>query len=458
MDSDITSREHKMVIGRINKRIIIVNLVLPLNLIIGLVLIFANLLYMEKEKTENGLTVNNFLHAPLLELLEKADEANVPNWLLLVALDSGEAIYLAEHEGKKPLIFMEEEKNMDLILADIVKKTPDTISMVPFQYKGHSGLAIYMQDLLPAHLKVVQRPGYIGFVFFLTMIMFLLGLLQMNSYYNSIRRLIRASVRIANKDLDTEIHRGKQPELSKVFLAFDQMRKALKANREKESRFVMSVTHDLKTPLAAMRMYLEAMNDGYIEVSGEAEEAIKKILIKPGVLEDRIGELLEHSKLQTSVHKLKKEIIEVPSWIDEQSRFFDEECQMNQRKYTQKIDLSGQIKISGNLKLLNRAFSNLIDNACRYTKEGDSVKLKSYLSHGFLKIRIEDSGPGVPPAERQKIFELFYRADKGRNSRGMGIGLASVQSIIENHGGTISCGDSPLGGASFSVSLPIHEL
>lgn len=468
MASAITSRgnevENEAKCERFNRSLFIVNLVLPLNLIIGLVLIFTNMLYLEKEITETGLTVKKFMHAPLLKLLEVGDKTDVPDWLIFVALDSGEEVYMAENDFDKPNYLTKRyaSTDTDQILADIVKSIPDTITMVPFTYSGQNGLAIYMHDLLPTHLRMVQKPAYIGFVFFLTMLMFLLGLLRINAYYKTIRRLVQASARIANKDLDTPILLGKRPdkflEMGKVFQSFDQMRKALKINREKEARFVMSVTHDLKTPLAAMRMYLEAMKDGYIQVSGEAEEAVKKILIKSGVLEDRIGELLEHSKLQTSVHKLKREIIDGPRWIAEQGQLFGEECRMNHRNYAQKLDLPGQIKISGNLKLLNRALSNLIDNDCRYTKEGDTIKLLSYASGGFLKIRIEDSGPGVSPSERKHIFELFYRADKGRNSRGMGIGLSSVQSIIENHGGTISCGDSPMGGASFSVSLPIHEL
>lgn len=447
-----------MVIGKINKLVLIINLILPLSLIVGLVLIFTNILYMQREKTAQNLTVKTFIHRPLLELIEKGDKAHIPDWLYFVALDSGEELYLAEHNEGRPLIFIEEVNDIDLILADIVKKIPDIITMVPFYYKNQSGLAIYKHDLLPAHLKVLQKPIYIGFIFFLTMVMFVLALVQMNSYYSGIRRLIQASIRIANLDLDTVIYPGKQRELGRVFLAFDQMRKALKAYRENETRFIMSVTHDLKTPLAAMRMYLEAMNDGYIEISEEAGIAVKKILKKSAILEDRIGEILDHSKLLASVHRIKREIIIVPLWIQEQSQFFDEECQMNQREYTQKMDLSNHVKIFGHIKLLNRALANLIDNACRYTKSGDTIKLISYTSEGSLKIDIEDSGPGIPAPERLKIFELFYRADKGRNSRGMGIGLSSVQSIIENHGGTISCKESSMGGASFSITLPIHQL
>jgi signal transduction histidine kinase len=461
MVSDIFSRENKVNLNNKKKRVILVNFVIPLNLIIGLMIIFIQMLYLERDINKDDLKTKKFLHKPLIEILENRDNfTNPPDWLLFVAMDSGEIIYLVEEASfsQLPLKNQIGKYKLDLMLADIVKKLPDTITLVPFKYKGQNGLAIYMHDLLPLFMQVLQKPAYIGFIFFLTMSMFLMGLLQMNSFFRSVRRLIQASVRIAHKDLDTEIHSEQELELARVFQAFEQMRKALKSNRDKEARFVMSVTHDLKTPLAAMRMYLEAMKDGYIEIGDEAEKAVSKILVKSGILEDRIGELLEYSKLQTSVHELKRDIIDVKTWISEQNVYFDDECQMNDRKYSNEISLPPDLKILVNSKLVNRALNNLIDNACRYTKKGDSIKLRAYYEGDYLILNLEDSGPGVETTEREKIFELFYRADKGRNSRGMGIGLASVQYIIENHGGAISCGESSLGGSSFTVSLPIHKL
>jgi len=452
----------------INRRIIVVNLILPLNLLISLILMFSQIVLLERSITEDNLNSKKFLHKPLLNILENGEaDKPIPSWLLLVAMDDGKIVYFTEDIEIHRVIWQDELKDIQLdqiksnkiiantMLANIVKRIPDTITMVPFSYNENNGLAVYMKDLLPLYMKVLQKPMYIGFVFFMTMVLFSLGLLQMNSHYGSVRDLIRASSRIKNKDLDTEIIPRKQTEMAEVFKAFDDMRKTLKSNREKETRFVMSVTHDLKTPLAAMRMYLEAMNDGYIEIQGEAEEAVKKILIKAGILEDRIGELLDYSKLQTSVNDLQKELIVISDWINEQNIFFSDECQMHNRKYRSDIKIPKDLKFSGNIKLLNRALNNLIDNACRYTKKEDSIVFSAKIQTGILLLTIDDSGSGIDREERDKIFELFYRGDKGRNSRGMGIGLSSVLSVIDYHGGKIKCEASSLGGASFIVSIPI---
>lgn len=448
---------------KLSRRFILVNLILPLNLILGLMVIFSQSLLMERDKTEDELQSRIFLHKPLLNLLDHYDSVSHPDWLVFAALDSGEILHVSDKmklkktEWKKDVPdFSPEMIIADVILARIIKNIPDSITIVPFLYKGQSGIAVYMHDLLPLYLQVIQKPVYRLLIFFMTMMLFFLGLLQMNSHYKSVRRLIRASDRISNHDLDTEIKPGKQGEMATVFRSFEQMRKALKSNREKEARFVMSVTHDLKTPLSAMRMYLEAMKDGYIKISDEAGEAVNKILLKSAMLEDRIAELLDYSKLQTSIHELNRETIRISSWIEEQNLLFKEESLLNNRKYTGEIKVDESLKISGNIKLLNRALQNLIDNACRYTKENDIIQFRAVSKNNRLLLSFENSGPPIPYEEREKIFELFYRADKGRNSRGMGIGLASVQSVIENHGGTIVCGESSLGGAAFEIRIPLR--
>ena len=459
MVSGIIFREADLKTLNLSRRLIVVNLILPFNLFFGLFFLFTQMLFLERDVSENGLSTKRFLYAPLMGLLDKENASfEPPGWLLFVAMESGEIVYTTgEHGPVRPLGIEHdgETGNENQNLAEIVKAISGTMTIISFRYNGQHGVAVYMRDLLPFHFQLIQNPAYTGFIFALTTVLFLLGLFQMNKYHRSVSELVRASARIANKDFETEITVKAEREMGTVFQAFDQMRKTLKSNRENEARFVMSVTHDLKTPLAAMRMYLEAMKDGYIEINGEARDAVQKILIKSEMLEDRIAELLEYSKLQNTVHEIQRENVNVPSWIKDQIVFFEEESQMHRRLFSSRVNLPEDLKASINQKLMSRALNNLIDNAFRYTAEGDTVAFASYYEGNSCFFEIEDSGPGIPEEEREKIFELFYRVDKGRNRRGMGIGLASVKSIIENHGGKITCGESPSGGALFRITLPV---
>lgn len=458
-----------MSVKTLHPRFILVNLILPFNLFIAFLLLFLQLGFMQRTVDHNGLKTRKFLHAPLLSIMEGREGYEPPLWLGLVALNSGEIKYISDY--RKNIEYLQNDlpvfkhyiinresmtrEDLDLILANIVKKVPEQITILSFQYKGQDGMVMYLHDYLPIYVRIIVKPVYLLYIFAMTLVLFFLGVLQMNSHRRSIESLIEASRKIKNRDLDSQIRIRHRTEMKQVFEAFDQMRRGLKAHRERESRFIMSVTHDLKTPLSAMRMYLEAMKDGYIEVSDEARTAIEKTLVKSSILESRIRGLLEYKRIEKETHEIAWENIELLPWLSEQDALFEEECRLNGRNYMSEITIKSGISIKGNREMLERALQNLIDNGCCYTRDEDTLIFRAFVEEEKIRLAIEDNGPGINEEDRDKIFELFYRADKGRNNRGMGIGLAAVKSIIESHGGAISYSDSSQGGASFRINLPL---
>ena len=103
---------------------------------------------------------------------------------------------------------------------------------------------------------------------------------------------------------------------------------------------------------------------------------------------------------------------------------------------------------------LGQAVNNLLDNALKYTPAGGGVVLALRQGPGHAILTVTDNGPGIPPAEREAVFRRLYRGDASRSQRGLGLGLSVVKAIVEAHGGTVSAGDAPGGGASFTVRLP----
>jgi two-component system phosphate regulon sensor histidine kinase PhoR len=127
------------------------------------------------------------------------------------------------------------------------------------------------------------------------------------------------------------------------------------------------------------------------------------------------------------------------------------------RGLTLDVELGGEpVWVQGSAEALRRVAANLVDNAVKYTPERGriAVAVRAH-EHGGL-LAVEDSGPGIAPEERERVFERFYRVDKGRarETGGTGLGLAIVKHLVQGMGGQVGVGDSALGGAAFRVELP----
>jgi len=429
-------------------------------------LLFTQVWFLDTDVEEEGIRSRRFLFSPLAELFgDKPDrEKDIPEWVSFVALENGIVYYPMKYQESewRDYTWPNDESSVLTLkewTATLVDTVPDSETMINFSYRGMKGLCMYKANRLPFFLRILQIPAFLGNLFLLTLFLFALGAVMMNSHHRNVKELIKASVRIRNMDLDTPISSRRVSEMSEVFDAFDKMRLELKDTRRQGALFFMSVTHDLKTPLTAMRGYLEALQDGVIDTREGAMDAIERVLFKAGVLEERINELLHFSKMLSTGWETGEHLVDVNLWIRDLASLFRDECEAKSRNFESETDLPVPLYIKGKALMLTRAMENLLDNACRYTMPDDRIRFSAGVGCDgkFLILVLEDSGPGVDPENREKIFDLFFRKDRGRNTRGMGIGLASVKSLAEDYGGSVFCRESLLGGACFEVRLPIFR-
>jgi signal transduction histidine kinase len=203
-----------------------------------------------------------------------------------------------------------------------------------------------------------------------------------------------------------------------------------------------NASHELRSPLARIRMGLELMSD---RPSPTARDEIARNIAE---LDQLIDEILLASRLDA-----KEADMGTIETVDLTGLAAEECARVHAELDVAENASSDALTVRGVPRLLRRAIRNLLENARRYGAGEISVELGN--RHGAAEIRVNDRGPGVPAALRDRIFEPFYRLP-GASERngGVGLGLALVKSITERHGGSVRCEDRPGGGASFVIALP----
>lgn len=393
----------------------------------------------------------NFLITPLTKIL-RGETSSIPNWIEVVIMDSG-TVYYPVQNGTTYKLLKDQPRLSQIVSSE---KLYNELTIKSFIYKDELGFCLYNVDELPLILKMGQRPIFMIIVILLIFI--LISLAYYISFTLSLKfeELNTAIISIKNFENKTPIV-TKDSSLKRTFRVLDETREELCNLRATGIRTMLSISHDLKTPLTSMRVFLEALRDGVIPEK-DLQPTLIKALKKTDLLEERIDEILDFSQNLKDGFLFNREEFLILDWVDELHDYFYEEAMLYNYNYYSRISIDdNSLYINGNRKFLTRAIINLFDNACRYTNSDTPKLFTAKIENSSLIVTMEDGGEGIAKEDREIIFELFYRKDPGRNTRGMGIGLTSVKRVIEGHEGVISCGESELGGANFSITLPLKS-
>jgi len=444
-------------------RMLTLSIILPLNLLILVFVMFMQLWFFQAEKDREGLVVKRYLWKPLYTLLTAGEdeEPEVPQWLYLVVMDDGSVVYpnaeviarfihIAIQSGEDPI---------GSFLASITRTVSYDMNLVQFNYKGKTGICYYIDEQFSGHYRLLGKRSYLINLFLLTTLLFHLGFYIMIYLRRNILDLIKAADRLRRRDFTTPVIPRRRNELNDLYRAFEELRKELNRNTNQGMLMLLSVTHDLKTPLTSIKGYLEAFRDGVVTDTDDALEIIDTMLDKTSLLDSRISEILDIVKDIGLSTQQDRTFFSLKDWLEELDEYFVEEIKLHNKHYDLNLNIPETQELKGNRKILNRAVINLFDNALRYSGENATIRFSAEVQkkQDRLSITMEDSGEGIDEKEWESIFQMFYRLDKGRNTRGMGIGLASVKFIVEEHGGTVRCGRSDLGGALFEIQLPLEN-
>jgi two-component system OmpR family sensor kinase len=272
-----------------------------------------------------------------------------------------------------------------------------------------------------------------------------------------IRRIQAGARALASENLDVRVSAGledRKDELAVLARDFDAMADQLRANRSATTQLLRDISHELRSPLARMRVALGLARQPPADFQVQLDRLEREI----ERLDSMISQVLKLARLHGADALMERETFDLDEVIEEVVR--DANFEGAAKNCRVKQQGAAHAAILGNRELLRSAIENVLRNAVRYSPADAQVFVSIARSVTGLEILIRDSGPGVPPADLQRIFEPFYRVaeSRDRDSGGEGIGLAITSQVMKAHGGSAKAANASGGGLEIRLSLPESAL
>ena len=275
-----------------------------------------------------------------------------------------------------------------------------------------------------------------------------------------VTRLRAATQQLAAGDLSARAGNPKgHDEIAGLVRDFDAMAERLESLVKAQSRLLNDISHELRSPLARLNVALGLAR----QRSGpESTVMLERIELEAGRLNELIGRLLTLARMEDGEQRVPSTPVlldEVVLTVAEDAEF---EAQARHCHVHSEI-APGTWAVRGDASLLHSAIENVVRNAIRYTREGSTVEIHLEKSRNIhpaeAVIRVTDCGDGVPPDALQKLFQPFYRLDdaRGRQTGGVGLGLAITERAVRFHGGRVVASNRPQGGLIVEIHLPLLD-
>lgn len=256
-----------------------------------------------------------------------------------------------------------------------------------------------------------------------------------------LRDMASAARAMARGDYSRRIYANSGDEVGELARAFNTMAADLAQVDRQRRDLIANTSHELRTPITALQAVLENLVDG-IEPPEPAR--LEAALAQTQRLSRLVAQLLDLSRLESGVTRLDREQVDLRGFIDQAVR----EAALPDRDVRLSTDVPRGLAITADPARLNQVLANLLDNATRHSPPGGEVAVTAARNGGGVRITVTDQGPGIPAADRARVFERFSRLDGGRDTRagGSGLGLAIAREVVELHGGSLYAEESARGG------------
>lgn len=227
---------------------------------------------------------------------------------------------------------------------------------------------------------------------------------------------------------------------------------------EMKSNFVSSVSHELRAPLASVRLMAESLERGKVNEPARQQEYFQLIGRECRRLTALIENVLDFARMDQGRKQYEMEPTDLVTLMQHTVKGM--EAYAAERTVRLKLEIEGEAReVEMDGQAMQQAVINLIDNAVKYSPEKGEVGVKLSFEDECVHIGVQDEGPGIPQWERKRIFERFYRSGKElrRETQGVGIGLSIVKHVVEAHGGIVGAAESRVRGSFFVITLPVGK-
>lgn len=384
--------------------------------------------------------------------------SKLPNNVEIVIIFRNNVIFSSMNEfGNNDSVFLENIFNLVRETRDRFNYHFESITFSKFN-KNNTG---YILSRSPVR-NLRSRPRPITFIRCVTIT---LAILEITAAFiiirisknisNSIVFLKSRTDQIAIGNLDSEITNPSKGsnEISQLAENLEKMRKSLKHDEERKNNFLMGMSHDLRTPVALIKGYTEAIIDGIVTGDDKVRESALLINSKTEQLENLITDMINYIKLDNKTMTQSLVETNLKEYIRQQAIQMESAAQLYRRNFKYNIAIDDRTILMLDQTMYIRTIENLFSNALRYTKENDTITFTATESESDIEISIEDTGIGISEKDKNHIFEVFYRGTNSRREEGFGIGLSVVKSIADTHGWIIGVESKLNTGTKFTIRI-----
>ena len=268
-------------------------------------------------------------------------------------------------------------------------------------------------------------------------------------FWRELLGLREAAERVGEGDFDARARAGRHSALRGVADAFNRMAARVAQLLQSHRTLTSAVSHELRTPIARLRFAHSLAREEH--TAAGKDRHIARMEHDIDELDQLTAELLDYARLERGAPPLALHDVPAAPWLEDVIAGTADATGAAATPIEARIAVE---RLRCEPRYMARAVANLVRNARRHAAGRVAISIEA--SEGFVAIHVDDDGPGVPPADRERLFEPFVRADgsRGRDRGGFGLGLAIVRQVARWHGGDARLADSPLGGARASIRWP----
>lgn len=280
-----------------------------------------------------------------------------------------------------------------------------------------------------------------------------IAVLLSRSFLTPIKRLGLATRALIAGNFDTRTQVTSVDEVGQLQQDFNTLANTLQKNEHSRHQWIADISHELRTPMSILLGEIEAIQDGVRQLNAHSIRSLHAEVIRVNQL---IDDLYHLSMSDIGALNYRKEEVELTSIIEEAISAFADKIREKKIKPVVEFSNCYPVVVFADAQRLHQLFSNLLQNTLRYTNPGGRFEVRCEVNEQNIIIHWQDSEPGVPDDQMDRLFERLFRAEgsRSRASGGAGLGLSLCKNIAEAHDGSISVQHSPLGGLWFQLHLP----